>query len=381
MPRRLKSPQKPQVSGGDFVGQGVYGCVFSPPVPTLDHKNFEHNMLGKVMDEKYARMEFDRIKEFKRIDPNEKYGIYGSDPEKVDAKQFIPGAGGFAEASKCKHGLYLKDFNLHKAYQISQVRARGSLDSLVYHPEFSKSNFLNLWQSSNLPNLFRGLASYHRAGLVHLDIKEQNIVFFGYNEVVEGKSTTVASKFAFIDFGLSEKLSTLNVYSPDAKLDVAYFVYPVLANLLFHKAKDGYTIAHPDFNTVTSYLSSSKTIDFLRGKFDQSFFKRNWNPKIVFNPVQDYYNFLKAYKLSKTEKNVRIKMAIATDIFSLGLLVCYAVYTATGMVYNDQLISFDFNTGSISMSTTQVLARTLHSMFHFKESSLATMLRSILSRV
>ena len=368
----VRVPKK-AVRGGDFIGQGTYGCVFSPPVPTVS-RVWGNDMLGKVMDEEDARMEYDRIKEFKRIDPNEKYGIYGSAPEKIDVKRFVSGAGGQAEAVKCTVEIHADD-----AYQLSQTKARGDLKLLRY--DHSRASFLNVWDAHNLPNLFRGLAAYHRAGLAHLDVKPANVVFFGYNEMRQGKSVTVATKFAFIDFGLSEKLTSLTAYNPDVTLGSAYFIYPVIANLLFHKGEGESYKFKADSETVFSYLSNAKTMHWLRAKHEQAFYDKEWYPRLMFQPVDDYKNFLKSYKLTTTDKNVRERMAIAIDIYSLGFLVCYVLHKTTGMIYNDYMTRFDFDYGMIPQHTTKALAEVLHSMFHFKESSLAKMLRSILSRV
>lgn len=372
----VRVPKK-AVRGGDFIGQGTYGCVFSPPVPTVSRVS-GNDMIGKVMDEEDARMEYDRIKEFKRIDPHEKYGIYGSAPEKIDAKRFVSGAGGPAERAKCT----LLKIHEDDAYQLSQTKARGDLELLRY--DHSRASFLNVWDSHNLPNLFRGLAAYHRAGLAHLDVKPDNVVFFGYNEMRQRKSVTVATKFAFIDFGLSEKLRSLTTYNPDVKLGSAYFIYPVIANLLFHKGEGESYKLKADSETVLSYLSNAETIRWLRAiiiKHEQAFYDDEWYPKLMFQPVDDYKNFLTSHKLTTTDKNVRERMAIAIDIYSLGSLVCYVVHKTTGMVYNDYLTRFDFDYGMIPQHTTKALAEVLHSMFHFKESSLAKMLRSILSKM
>ena len=62
--------------GGDFVGQGTYGCSFSPAVPCLDGRPLGKK-LGKVFaSQTSAVKEFASVDLLRRIDPQQKLFVY-----------------------------------------------------------------------------------------------------------------------------------------------------------------------------------------------------------------------------------------------------------------------------------------------------------------
>jgi serine/threonine protein kinase len=325
-------------------------------------------LIGKVMAKHYAVKEYEKIIEFKRIDPSEKFGVYGSAPQKIDPKKFEVGAGGFKEIKKCN-----VEINVNDAYQLTLARATGDLQSLQFDQSFAKANFDEIWSSGNLKNLCEGLFLYHSHGLVHLDIKPYNVVFFAEkSRTRSAPKITHPKKFAFIDFGLSTYTINIDSRVNNTPLDYKYLFYPVLANVLFRRKlmSDAYEIHTRDltYDNVINVMKKPEVQNYMKYNHNKNFSENEkWVPNLVYSPEDDWNNFVTTYFNDEgTTSSVRPKMAKATDLYGLAMVICYVVYKATGMVYNDKLKSFDNEKLSIDATKKAQLAEFLSKLFHFQ---------------
>jgi serine/threonine protein kinase len=204
--------RKTRKRGGEFVGQGTYGCGFYPGFPCKgDNASNTRSFFTKIMYTRFANEEWQVSEKMKKIDPSFKFSLY---PYKIcppnfdDVERYI--REGISQCSmKAPHEFYritddkymLRTLIRNKSLMMLQSEQGGiSLNSIDVSPVELYSFF------KGFINLFNGIEFYQNKGFYHLDIKPPNIVS---RKEPDGSYNT-----RFIDFGMGKLMSEIIVESP-----------------------------------------------------------------------------------------------------------------------------------------------------------------------
>jgi serine/threonine protein kinase len=204
MPRRTHKQR-----GGKFIGEGTYGCGFSPSLKCVGQPRKEGPYLSKMITDKHeAETEFAISQLISRVDPERKYFLTADSMCDHDQRNIRPNN----KTEECKK------FPLDgPTYLISYEMGGDNLSKLKIPANLYPEFFVGLI------GLIEGLVLLHSNDMVHLDIKPDNIV---------GKFYDDRYKIRYIDFGLSREVATLHANSDHVKmirdfnLETPYPYYP-----------------------------------------------------------------------------------------------------------------------------------------------------------
>jgi len=174
------------------IGEGSYGCVHKPSIKckTLPKPGFKYdNYVSKIMKNKNAEEELAEFVIIQNIDPTNEYHLdepilCKPDLDETDAKKSI---------EKCSN-IKLKDVETNPDNYSLLIMKYGGVDLKHFCkkvlPKYSKKeeSVDHFWLEVH--HLLKGIKFFKEHGIVHNDIKPQNILF---------DST---GKMKFIDFGL-----------------------------------------------------------------------------------------------------------------------------------------------------------------------------------
>jgi serine/threonine protein kinase len=177
-----------------IIGEGAYGCVHKPSIhcKTPPRPGFNYtNYVSKIMTTKNAKKELSEFLIIKNIDPTNEYHL-GSPilcRPNIDNKKVT------TAIDKCKY-IKLNDVQANPDYYSLLVLKFGGLDFKVlcntyltkYLRTKTKKKTDNFWLEVH--HLIKGIKFFKDNGIVHNDIKPQNILF------------NSNGKMKYIDFGL-----------------------------------------------------------------------------------------------------------------------------------------------------------------------------------
>jgi serine/threonine protein kinase len=179
--------------GGSLLGEGAYGCAFRPALACSRNTRNRPDQISKLMEGEDAVQELKQRDLFYKIDPDQKYFLYPF--EICDPKMpFRP----TNNVKKCH--VPMEVMKILQSFDGGQGVDKIRLTVDQYIPFFA-----------SLSNLFEGLEKAHNHGIVHNDIKPDNIVIL---------DTDSGFKTRFIDFGLSFKWDDLDSIAKDKKSPV-----------------------------------------------------------------------------------------------------------------------------------------------------------------
>jgi serine/threonine protein kinase len=181
-----------------IVGEGSYGCVHkpsihctNPPKPDFDYKNY----VSKIMKTKNAQQELAEFVIIKNIDPKDEYHL----GEPILCKPRLDEANVKADISRCKHIKIAEVEAEPDKYSLLVLKFGGpDLKALCnkylikYLEKDKEKRVDKFWLEVH--HLIKGLKFFKDHGIVHNDIKPQNILFDSTN-----------GKMRYIDFGLMRK--------------------------------------------------------------------------------------------------------------------------------------------------------------------------------
>ena len=198
----------------DVIGEGTYGCVHKPSLhcddPTFNDFDYD-DYVSKIMLKKHAEKEMNEFVTIGKYDTEAKY--YSGKP-----KMCVPKVS--KSIRKCRHIDYNNVVDSPENYRLLLLKYGGpdlSQFCKNHLPEYLQSHSpTDFWKSAH--NLVKGLHFFKTNGLVHNDIKPQNVVFNYKTGVLK-----------YIDFGLmrtKEKIYRLSQNSEN-NLGSVHWNYPM----------------------------------------------------------------------------------------------------------------------------------------------------------
>jgi serine/threonine protein kinase len=197
------------------LGEGAYGCVHNPPIHcdsntglNIDYKDY----VSKLMKTRDAQIELSEFVTLKTIDPDNKYHL----GTPVICKPNLKEEGVGDDISKC-NSIKLKDVNkTPDKYSLLLMKNGGPNLKVFCEKELTKNTRVDLFWLE-VHNLFKGLLVFKRHGLVHNDIKPQNILINLDN-----------MKMKYIDFGTMRKKNAVLKSSKEDNnnLGIFHWSYP-----------------------------------------------------------------------------------------------------------------------------------------------------------
>jgi serine/threonine protein kinase len=183
------------------IGEGSYGCVQDPSLHCahLPKPNFDYNgYVSKLMKTKRAEEELAEFVKFHRYDPNDEYHL----GTPIMCKPDLKGANVMKDVEQCKK--LSPEIKANPADYDLLVMKYGGPDLKIFCK--SKINqFLKTKKDEKsdkfwleVHHLIKGLQFFRDNGIVHNDLKPQNILY-----------DTKTNKLMFIDFGLMQTKAEL----------------------------------------------------------------------------------------------------------------------------------------------------------------------------
>jgi len=263
------------------IGEGTYGCVHKPSLHCSENRDINYkDYVSKIMKTKDAQIELKEFVVIGSYDPTNEFHLGQPilcQPELND--QIID-----KDISKCK---YVKSAEVKadpNNYKILLMKF-GGLD-LKYLCSSQLKKYLSAKSSSKLKtdrfwlevhHLIKGLKFFKDNGIVHNDIKPQNILF----DIKTGK-------LAFIDFGLmrsKEEIIKTSTKS-DNFLGIYHWSYPFECGLMNKNKYNTYsTLSAVRKNTYKTQLSEM----IINGEKHNTFNMPISNPN-AFNILFSYIN-------------------------------------------------------------------------------------------
>ena len=312
----------------EVVGQGTYGCVHNPSLKCKNAPSISYtNKVSKILKTSDATKELKEYGKVVKADKNNDYYLGMPDACDPDNRNVI----NLKSIQKCKIGSdVLKNLSGFKLLIMK--------DGGINLEQYAKK--LNDWSVSEMSTelcekfilesmrLFKGLKVFEENGLVHHDLKPQNIV---YNEAT--------NRLNFIDFGLMASRDKIIKSARTSSYDFAMFHWSFPWELEF--------ISKKEFDNVIAFPENQDEIlNQLQDEIKQQKGIYYEHVKTFFYYAMDRYATLPKYQqecqkyitgYSHTLKNNMVEMkyekflnsSVRTiDVFGLGIALNYWFHSA-----------------------------------------------------
>jgi serine/threonine protein kinase len=228
----VKGPTKKRVSlnGGKTIGSGGFGCVFRPALKCKGKSRTKKRMVSKLMESKYAKIEYDEIMKFKTIlktIPNyKKYFLLDDiticDPDKLTPSDL------YKFNSKChalEDSFYENTINSNLDKLKVLTIPDGGVDLRTYIKKSSYTDFPKI-NNKLIDLLVNGVIKMNKKNVLHADLKDSNIL-------MDDKCATI------IDWGLSATCESTNIPERLQNRSI-YYNLPFTTVLFNHLFEDMY---------------------------------------------------------------------------------------------------------------------------------------------
>lgn len=306
-------------SGGDFFGEGSYGCTFSPPpkcssteVAIAKLPTRKTDVLGKVFkEERDMRKELAFGEIMARIDPRQKIFLYPASSCETTLRELRKDP----QATKCSYTTSSAMTN--DAFHMVKMKRGGvTLDQYLHTHRTTPHDFVEMMKP-----VITGLKMLHKNGMVHHDLKFDNILYS------PGKKVT-----NIIDFGLMQRQETVFDPSVNRYLYSNYWLHPpeyrIAQQVHSHPSKptddDGRALCQEVMTTIDVYFEDYAPATLRELIVNQAF-------RYTCAYEEAFLGYMKAVWRAKGSKlDFMRKQAHKIDIYSLGIT----------MIYMSQLLHF-----------------------------------------
>jgi len=313
-----------------IIGEGSYGCVHKPSLhcDKLPRPDFKYdNYVSKIMKIKEAKKELDKFVIIDSIDPNDKYHLGNPIMCKPEITKTL-----IKDVSSCKH---INNFKKDQDEFSLLLLKYGGYDLKTFCSHIPKYFSTNKKEKLNkllleIHHLLKGLRLLKKYGLVHYDLKPQNILF-----------NTETGKMYLIDFGLMNDKETIIENSKENSnyLGVFHWSYPLETGFMNKTHFDKYFKGKkPKRESIQKKLTDTIITDSVidsydlplknPGAFKTIFTYLNLKNVVPTNAVQNGYLNSFFYGFNETIKRLNYddvldQIVDSIDIYGLGMSLQY----------------------------------------------------------
>lgn len=306
------------------IGEGGFGCVHRPSLkcknkPKMNYKN----KTSKILLKSEAKKELNEYKELQKIDKSGEF--YLGVPKKCAPDGSLGSNNDAFKMCEMSNKYLMNETDLFIMQDGGQNIAQYVNQMKGWNLSKSSLKKCELFLLETL-RLFRGILTFNENGLVHFDLKPQNIV---YNEET--------NRLNFIDFGLMRKKEKLLKTSKNSSFSKRFwFNYPweieYLNRSKFLKLKN-------KMNEHKAILEYTNKIKLMTTEGTHEYKHVNTFMKYILEKKQKKYNdLLNLYKHFYTNDlkdpnftyDIFSKKLVDTlDSYGLGFTLLYWLHTAT----------------------------------------------------
>ena len=347
------------MSDSDVIGEGTYGCIHKPSLECKGRKKIDYSTkVSKVIDSRHADSELKEYKMVSKIDSESKY--YLGVPTKCKLKKTKKNK---TSINKCENP------KLKKAFEddVSSLSLLIMDDGGIHLKEFAKKNEYSGINSEmelfwiEMQRMFYGLSLFQKHGIIHYDLKPQNIV---YNDTTHRAN--------FIDFGHMNTMK--KALSDSAKsnnyLSVFHWSYPFECYFL-NKVNYTYFAEYTEEEKIGFYqtvLQKTRELQHIRGGEGTRIQEKTIKPVIVnfdevadeivgffdyitssmdklqieqitYQYMEDFYNLL-MYSIVPGGYNTFVKKSLSTiDSYGLGFSILYVLNHVKSRMENQEFVT------------------------------------------
>ena len=205
----------------NIIGEGAYGCVIKPSLHCANKQNLNYNdYVSKFMKTKHADIELKEFLFIGKIDPKNDYHL----GEPILCEPDFEDPQLINDIKQCTH-INKDDFlsdSLKKDYSLLLIKYGGPDLKALCNKQLSQYLSNNKIKKTDkfwleVHHLIKGIKFFRDNGIVHNDIKPQNILF-----------NMKTGKMKYIDFGLMRTKNDIINLSKKSKnnLGVFHWSYP-----------------------------------------------------------------------------------------------------------------------------------------------------------
>jgi serine/threonine protein kinase len=344
------------------IGEGAFGCVIKPSLPCSNKKISYKNKISKVMISKEAIKELKEYSIIAKADKTNKF--YLGLPTHCKLKKTKET---IKAIEKCVH---LKKKYFHKKSVKEGIK---NLDLLVMKDgginlkmlaimvdvmKVTRENSIKIkriW--IEMHKLFRGILLFQKHGIVHHDVKPQNIVY-NMNEHLAN----------FIDFGHMRNISyeiKKSMNSDNWIYDYPFWNYPLEIQFLnkrdYMKFASKTTLEkEQEFSNILDDIrnnSETKFVDAFRIFLDYIIYNKSKSEEkeIIQKYLLAYHKMLIEQVISENYKEFLQKSVTSIDIYGLGMTLSYLLNCSTKFLKKDIVGALE--TCFFNMTTPNLLQR------------------------
>jgi len=308
----------------NVIGEGTYGCVHNPSLTCNDSPNIFYNKkVSKILKKRDAKIEEKEYSKISKVDKNNEYYLgmpYNCDVDKKN--QF-----NIESIKKCKIGSeVIRNINDYSLLIMNDggENLRDYSDTIMkWDKSIETTEKCEKFLLEAL-RLFKGLKIFNKFGLIHHDLKPQNIVF---------DETT--NRLNFIDFGLMVSKKKILKLARESNYNFAIFHWSFPWEL-------EYINKHNFYSIVNSIEEQEKKINVIKteiiNKNIKNYYYDNINNFFYFainnNSLSEYkqscsdyvYGYEHTIKLNMKEMQYEkfLNSSVnSIDVFGLGISLNY----------------------------------------------------------
>ena len=344
------------------IGEGAFGCVIKPSLPCGNKKISYKNKISKVMFSKEAIKELKEYATIAKVDKTQKFYLglpthcrVKKTKETIKAiEKCVHLKKKYFNKKSIKDGIKNLDLLVMEDGGINLKMLSIMVDVMQVTPE-NIVKVKKIW--IEMHKLFRGILLFQKHGIIHHDVKPQNIVY----NVNENKAN-------FIDFGHMRNISyeiKKSVASDNWIYDYPFWNYPF--EIQFLNKNDYMKFSSKSKGEKEKYFY--KVLHDIHSKYDTKFVDafRTFLDYIIYNKSKDkekelIQKYLLAYRKMITEQTIQDnyttflqKSVKSIDVYGIGMTLYYLLNCSIKFFKDD--LNAALETCFFTMTTPNLLQR------------------------